>query len=230
MLRKYSVAQTIKVVPVGEELEKQGAEQKFRIHKITKLNPDFTYVRFRAIGNLEVDGPNANFDAFPYGEFEDERPNYGYKSFEGKRAFVEHSSQNIENSIGSLFGSYLNRFNTSKFGGAFWRELNDNQRLEILANRAIDEDGSIEVLMGIDKKLSPSIARMVETDSPTGCSMGTNIDYSECSVCGNRAYFEHQYCFVPGTQILMVDGTTKNIEDIQVDDSVIHILEFLKRF
>lgn len=195
MLKKYSVAQAIKVLPVGDSIEKQGSEiNKFRVHKITKLNPDFTYVRFRAIGNLEVDGPNANFDAFPYGEFEDERPNYGYRSFEGKRAFVEHASSNIENSIGSLFGSYLNRFNTSKYGGARWYELKDDQRSEILASRIPDEDGSIEVLMGIDKKLSPSIARMVETDSPVGCSMGTNIDYSECSVCGNRAYYEHQYC------------------------------------
>lgn len=222
MLRKYSVAQAIKVFPVGDAIEKQGTEvSKFKIHKITKLNPDFTYVRFRAIGNLEIDGPNANFDAFPYGEFEDERPNYGYKSFEGKRAFVEHASSNIENSIGSLYGSYLNRFNTSKFGGARWYELQDDQRKDILTSRAADEDGSIEVLMGIDKKLSPSIARMVETDSPTGCSMGTNIDYSECSVCGNRAYYEHQYCFVPGTQILMDDGTTKNIEDVQINDVVI---------
>ena len=212
MLRKFSTSSTIKVVSVGEELEKQGAEQKFRVHKITKLNPEFTYVRFRAIGNLEIDGPNANFDAFPYGEFEDERPNYGYKSFEGKRAFVEHASSNIENSIGSLYGSYLNRFNTSKFGGARWYELQDDQRKDILTSRATDEDGSIEVLMGIDKKLSPSIARMVETDSPTGCSMGTNIDYSECSVCGNRAYYESGYCnhikyskgsrvFVPASQL-----------------------------
>ncbi len=75
-----------------------------------------------------------------------------------------------------------------------WRELHIDQRPLILASRTPEEDGSIEVLMAIDKSLSPSVARMSESNSPVGCSMGTNIDYSECSVCGNRAHYEHEYC------------------------------------
>ena len=189
------------IAPDEQQMQKLAAESadgntSTKFHKITKLDPAFTYVRFRAIGCIEVDGPNSNFDAFPYMEFEDERPNYGYKSFENKRAFIEHNSSNVENSIGSLYGSYLNRFDFSKVASAAqkWSELDDDQRLLVLSSRNTEDDGSIEVLMGIDKKLSSTVARMIETDAATGCSMGTNIDYSECSVCGNRAYFESQYC------------------------------------
>jgi len=221
MLRKYSFSDTVLNV-CGPQKTASEESSRFNIHKITKFNPDFTYVRFRAIGCFEVDGPNANFDAFPYSEFEDTRPNYGYLSFVNKRAFVEHASDNIANSIGSLHAAYLNRFNTLKFGNVSWKELKDEQRLVILASRALEEDGSIEVLMAIDKGLSSSVARMVDSDSPVGCSMGTNIDYSECSVCGNRAHYEHEYCghikyskgnrvFIPASNLydLMTQGVIR---------------------
>ncbi len=162
--------------------------------KIVLYNPDFVYARFKAIGCLEVDGPNANADAFPYPEFLDTRPGYGYRSFIGKHAYVEHASDNINNAIGDLYGAYLNRFNTTEFDNREWIQLGDNERMIVLASRKPHEDGSIEVLMAVDRKAAPRIARMIDTDSPTGCSMGTNIEHSECTVCGNRAYVEEQYC------------------------------------
>jgi hypothetical protein len=56
-------------------------------------NKEFRYLVFRAIGCMEdpMAGPNGNWDGFPYEHFEDDRPNYGYKSFIGKRAHVEHN-------------------------------------------------------------------------------------------------------------------------------------------
>ena len=216
MLRKYAFIE-IAVVP-ETEFKKFAAQSAVEaptghsLQKVVKYNPDFVYARFRAIGNLEVDGANANHDAFPYPEFLDERPGYGYRSFEGKHAFVEHASDTINNAIGDLHASYLNRFDIAKYHPKDWKQLADNERIEVLGSRGKHEDGSIEVLMAVDKKLAPKIARMLETGSPTGCSMGTNIDYSECSVCGNRAHFEHQYCphikfskgqnvFIPANQI-----------------------------
>ena len=162
--RSFSVIDASLCDEATEQTQKVATVTKADIsslkrHKVTKLDPSFLYVRFRAIGCLEIDGPNANFDAFPYGEFEDNRPNYGYKSFEGKRAFIEHLSDNIENSIGSLYGAYLNRFDTSTFGYALWKELNGDQRKSVLAlcsDTSTDiGDGSIEVLMGIDKEYLP---------------------------------------------------------------------------
>lgn len=229
MLRKFATVKLASVVTTEEdfnqavsELTTTAARPDVQVQKIVRYNPDFVYARFKAIGSLEVDGPNANADGFSYGEFLDNRPNYGYQSFNGKHAYVEHSSDNINNAIGDLYHSYLNRFDTDKFGRREWHELDDDQRAWVLANRNPHEDGSIEVLMAVDRQLAPKIARMLETGSPTGCSMGTNIDYSECTVCGNRAYVEEQYCphikfskgqyvLVPAQQIsdLIKKGTLK---------------------
>jgi len=74
---------------VGQVIPRQLTAQE---RTVIPFNPqDFRYLRFRAIGNLEVDGQNGNGDGFPYQWFEDERPGYGYSSFRGKRAHVEHN-------------------------------------------------------------------------------------------------------------------------------------------
>ena len=228
-LRKYASLKLASVITTEQDFNDAVKRSTListadhSVQKIVKFNPDFVYARFKAIGCLCVDGPNANADAFPYLEFLDSRAGYGYQSFIGKHAFVEHSSDDINNAIGNLHSAYLNRFDISKFGNNVqWPDLNDQDRHHILANRAPHEDGSIEVLMAIDRKLSPKIARMLETDSPVGCSMGTNIDYSECTICGSRAYVEENYCphikfskgqnvLVPASQIsdLVKKGTIK---------------------
>jgi hypothetical protein len=165
------------------------------------------YVRFRAIGCLEVDGDNQNGDGFPFIWFEDERSGFGFTSFRGKRAFVEHQSDDIRNSIGELPDAYLNRF-VLPDGYGKYAEVPREGRHQVFAhpNQA---DGSIEVLMDIDPVLlnnqakvgdslartrSASLLRMLDQDYPVGCSMGVNVSYSTCSVCGNRARTEKDYC------------------------------------
>jgi len=224
MLRKFASGKLASVIQTEDEFNTiinpsygslTTTSSEHRVRKVVKYNPDFVYARFKAIGSVEVDGPNANADAFPYIEFLDNRPNYGYQSFIGKHAFIEHSSDNINNSIGDLHHAYLNRFDTSKFGNTEWQFLKDDDRAFVLANRNPEDDGSIEVLMAVDRKLSPTVARMLETGSPTGCSMGTNIDYSECSVCGNRAYVEENYCphikFSKGQYVLVPAQQISNL-------------------
>ena len=232
MLKKYAAIIKVAAIIDNEvdynrivaEITAQAADDRVEVtaRKVVKYNPEFVYARFKAIGCLEIDGPNANWDAFPYVEFLDSRPGYGYQSFVGKHAFVEHASDNINNSIGDLYGAYLNRFNINKFSNKEWAQLNDDERAKILITRASHEDGSVEVLMAIDRKSAPRIARMIETDSPTGCSMGTNIEYYECTVFCSRAYVEEQYCphikfskgqnlLIPAQQIsnLIAKGTLK---------------------
>ena len=177
----------------------KGIYKKFasRVHKITEYNPEFHYIRFRAIGNLEIDGPNNNWDGFPYEDFEDSRPGMGYQSFIGKKAFIEHGSHSIENAIGELPGAFLNSFHfPNEFRGKRYAELDSfdiPERQQILA---MDDqtDGSVEVLMAIDRQLSPRISRMVDSNQHLSCSMGTNIAYSVCTACGNQAHYEYQYC------------------------------------
>lgn len=198
--------QTVRAVPLNAVF----ANKERRIVPIN--SKEFRYLRFRAIGNMEVSGFNGNIDGFPYEYFEDEEPGYGYKSFIGKRAHHEHNSDlGILGSIGDLPDAYLNKFdypdtvNTKKWAALLGPKL-DKQRSSILSmlNQKL---GDIEVLMRIDTTLSKNssldkktqqalerIVRMIDTGQTLTCSMGTNVQYSVCSACGNTARFSSDYC------------------------------------
>jgi hypothetical protein len=210
MLFKQAVASNVWVVEDGEQLDKIATTSKINVHK---PHPDCIYLRTCAIGNLEVDGPNSNSDAFPYGEFLNDKPGYGFRSFIGKKAFVEHASESVTNAIGDLIDSYLRKFDMGTMSAKTWYDLNNQERMTIIGSFMNDgngselrkafavkdhisnqKDGSIEVLMKIDRKRAPAIARQVDLREKIGVSMGTAIAYSECSVCGNKAYFEKDYC------------------------------------
>lgn len=182
---------------------------------------EFRYLRFKAIGALEWPsaGPNGNWDGFPYGWFEDERPGFGYRSFIGKRAHVEHNSNmGLSGSIGDLPDAYLNRYVYSGVelpkefskGKVTWQDLSGKKYADLrskILSLPNQKDGSIEVLMRIDtnlvkssqvesktKKLLERIVRMIDTGQKLTCSMGANVMYSVCSSCGNLARFSNEYC------------------------------------
>lgn len=186
--------------------------QKFsNLQRLGPIDPESRYVQFIAIGNLEVDGFNMNYDGFPYEHFEDERPGFGWRSFAGKRAHVEHnSSAGIQGSIGELVDSHLNSFIIPpKFGGRKYSELDSfasPERQEVLTSEG-QLDGTIEVLMRIDSGLLKTadlddkqrntiqhVMRMIDSGQRVFCSMGMNLSYSVCSACGNLAYVEPDYC------------------------------------
>lgn len=209
MLQKWSFS-TLQPVPYGAANNLYTTAGTRRIVPIN--NQDFRYLRFRAIGCLEKDGSNGNWDAFPYEHFEDDRPNYGYRSFIGKRAHTEHNSaEGIAGSIGDLPDAFLNRFvipedlHVRKYADLLDPRY-DRQRVALL-DMPNQKDGSIEVLMRIDvnltrnastnekaKRTADRIVRMIDTGQKLACSMGTNIEYSVCSTCGNLAHFASEYC------------------------------------
>lgn len=188
-------------------LQKQAGEKR-----IIPVDNSFKYLRFRAIGNFELDGFNGNHDSFPYEHFEDDRPGFGYKSFINKRAHYEHNSADqLLGSIGDLPDAFLNKFNYPEGQSQKWSSLlgktNDALRSKILTATG-QKDGSIEVLMRIDttllkkqSSLKPQvrqalerIIRAIDTGQKLACSMGTNVAYSNCSACGNMAKFAKDYC------------------------------------
>ena len=124
---------------------------------------------------------------------------------------VHNSNEGIAGSIGDLPDAFLNRFIIPKdYGVKKYADLlgknNDAKRLAVLG-LPNQKDGSIDVLMRIDVKLTQNaslnakarrtaerIIRMIDTGQRLACSMGTNIEYSVCSACGNVAHYAHQYC------------------------------------
>jgi hypothetical protein len=212
--------QIFTAVPLTEN-QKTASMHERRVVPIN--NPDFKYLRFQAIGNMEVDGLNGNHDGFPYEYFEDERAGYGYQSFRNKSAHLEHnSSKGIVGAIGDLPDAYLNRFIypqeivSSLIKSAsvpHWADFLGKDKYSYrdkILNYPKQKDGSIEVLMRIDVgllkesskiKLLPEvkaglerIARAIETGQKIACSMGTNVQYSSCTACGNSARFASDYC------------------------------------
>ena len=196
------------VQPIRDNSRIAGVHERKIVPVDTK---EFRYLRFRAIGNMEVAGPNGNHDGFPYEHFEDERPGYGWRSFIGKRAHTEHNSaEGLAGSIGDLPDAYLNRFIYPDDVPHKWTSLIpktfNEKRLGILGAPG-QKMGDIEVLMRIDTQLVRSaklntktrhilgrIVRMIDTGQKLTCSMGANVAYSDCSTCGNRAKFAHEYC------------------------------------
>jgi hypothetical protein len=205
MLIKQAI-QEVRAIPLNSIYSKQEK-------RVVPINTnEFRYLRFRAIGNMEVSGFNGNLDGFPYEYFEDDEPGYGYKSFRGKRAHHEHNSNlGVVGSIGDLPDAYLNKFNypedvPEKKWASLLNKVSDSKRIAILQMPG-QKLGDIEVLMRIDTTLLKSssldkkvkqalerIVRMIDTGQSLSCSMGTNVQYSVCSACGNEARFASDYC------------------------------------
>lgn len=88
-----------------------------------------------------------------------------YKSFEGVPVFTNHENNKIEKAKGKV----------------------------ILAEWS-DEENAVYCTMFVDRESYPDICRLVEAGIATDVSMGTQVDYSECSVCKQKAKTEAEYC------------------------------------
>jgi hypothetical protein len=88
-----------------------------------------------------------------------------YRSFVGKGNFIDHKSDDITKIRGLVIDAFLNK-----------------------------DDQCVECLIAVDKKSHPQLARDIETGVMHSVSMGTRVGWSECSVCGNNARTERDYC------------------------------------
>lgn len=88
-----------------------------------------------------------------------------YKSFEGCPVFTNHENGKVENAKGKVVK-------------ADWD----------------DRENAVFCTMFIDRTASPSLCRAVEEGYVTDVSMGTQVDYSTCSVCEKKAATANDYC------------------------------------
>ncbi|MHA1677138.1 MAG: hypothetical protein ACTSU6_08220, partial [Candidatus Njordarchaeales archaeon] len=89
----------------------------------------------------------------------------GHKGFIGRGLFVNHESNNAEKMRGLIVDAIYN-----------------------------DKFKRIEGLVALDKKQFPQLAAQVEKGYNTGVSMGTQVQTSICTVCGNSASKEVEFC------------------------------------
>lgn len=107
-----------------------------------------------------------------------------YRTFVGKGNFLDHKSDDLNAIRGLVVDAYLN-----------------------------EEDGCVECLIAVDKKSHPQLARDIETGVINSVSMGTRVGWSECSVCGNIARTDREYCdHIAGYKGMKMSMYTNNAE------------------
>jgi len=136
-------------------------------YEISSNPDDYAYLVLVA---CHADEPNNNGDAFRMNELERFDPKYGckvYQTFILKPHFIEHKQD------GKVYGFILDaHLEQPKEGKPY-----------------------VEVVLAVDTKKDPIYGRLVREGKVQGkFSMGCTVDWTECNVCGNKAYTEKEFC------------------------------------
>ena len=110
---------------------------------------------------------NLNYDGWPAEELEK-----AHKTFIDSPIYVDHNSEDLERTRGRIL---------------------DSQYCE-----AIDDEGEIdqwiELLLEIDAQSFPMLAEEIVNEGIDSVSMGCDVSETECSICGNIALDESEFC------------------------------------
>lgn len=137
-----------------------------------KLEPErYLYMRNLSVTAEDWHGPNENGDGFPYEELE-----HNHMSFIGSRISIDHQDDII---VGMVLDSVLipPQYADGKFKSG----------------------GLVENILAIDRKMVensrfPKLIDWIEEEKITDTSMGAHVGYTICSICGNVATDESEYC------------------------------------
>lgn len=88
-----------------------------------------------------------------------------YRSFEGCPVFTNHENTDVEKAKGKVVMAEYD-----------------------------ESDGSVYCTMYVDRAAHPHLARAIEEGYVTDVSMGTQVEFSNCSICDHRAVTADQYC------------------------------------
>lgn len=136
---------------------------------------------------------NDNFDEFPAEEIKK-----AYKTFIGKPVFVNHHNENHRRARGVIIDAVLHE-DTGPDGRP---------------------DTWSEVLMEVDAIQFPKLADAIQKGHIDRTSMGTDVQYSICSACGNKATSPAEYCaHIPrqkGQRLYKADPKTGSKEGILI--------------
>jgi 8-oxo-dGTP pyrophosphatase MutT (NUDIX family) len=110
---------------------------------------------------------NDNFDEFPAEEIEK-----SYRTFIGKPVFVNHHNEDHRKARGVIIDAALHRDTLPTGAPDVW----------------------CEVLMEVDAQNFPKLAKEIIDGNIDRTSMGCDVEYSICSICGNKATSPAEYC------------------------------------
>lgn len=209
-----NIAPDFDILRNSKSLEINQMVKTAKVVKIAPKEGDFLYVRNRAVsaGNV-IDRGQDDAELIPIEEFYKDFARHSkhmrgandngdffcheelskkYKTFVGKSVFVDHDNENVEKARGIILDAVYN--NRGKY---------------------------VELLKAIDKKAYPELARGVELGYITDTSMGCRCGYSICSVCGNEAATEDDFC----EHVLNYKGSSYNGLPVFEDNREIEFFE-----
>ena len=152
-------------------------------------DPNFLYVEVRAVSAGEYYGNNKNIDYFPEVELNPPKKNAGYgkETFMTAHVFKNHDNKDVANAIG-----------------------------DVLKVKWDDEMKGVNLLLRIDKKTSPSVARGFEAGYITDVSMGCRVHHVVCSICGHNARTKADYCNHLKTEKGKIYPDGKKVQEINI--------------
>lgn len=149
---------------------------KFSDFNEYKTDDGFVYIRVRAISSRV----NKNNDGWPAAELQK-----AYRSFIGKPIFVDHHNTDPSRARGVIVDAALH--------------IEDQKTASLDpyyadAPEAHKPPTWIELLLEVDAKRFPRLAKALIDGDIDSVSMGANVEMSKCSHCGNEAYSPEQFC------------------------------------
>lgn len=181
MIRKFAKADILDVRHSPTKVADFDSFQKLaKPSPIT--NDGFLYVTVRAISSRV----NKNNDGWPSLELATEKPGYGYKTFEGRPIFIDHNNDDPDRTRGVVVASTLH-VEDEKKAASF-------DPYYATAPEEHMPPTWIELMLEVDAKEYPKLAKHIVSEDIDAVSMGANIETSKCSVCGHEAENPTQYC------------------------------------
>lgn len=159
------------------------------IRGINKLD-NHIYLLVHAVSGGEHWGANKKGDYFPENELKVSNPNKGFKSFYNSNVFAHHANKDSNKGFGKVILAH-------------WNDI--MKRVELI----LDIDKGLALKNGQE-----SWIHKLESDDPIAVSMGCNVPYDICSICGNKAKTVREYCeHVSHTNPLPGHGLGKILPD-----------------
>lgn len=195
-------------------LELKGTATQQRTASLDKISDfhdyrtsdGYLYARIRAISSrtnknhdgwpsVELAGSKEIFDKHRKSaatgftvEAADGSKEFGFATFVGKPIFVDHHNSDPKRARGVIVDSKLN-----VLGG------HESSLDSYYSSGDVDPEHmpptEVELLLEVDAKKFPKLAKAVQEGEIDGFSMGCDVESSKCSHCGNIATNPDEYCF-----------------------------------
>lgn len=176
-LTKYAKAEIVGVKSSGARI-KHATLDKFASYDDYRTDDGYLYVRVRAISSRV----NKNHDGWPSTELQK-----SWETFKGKPIFVDHHNTDPSKARGVIVDASVH-------------VADDIAKVAALdpyyasAPEAHLPPTHIELLLEVDAKSFPKLAKAIIDDDIDSVSMGANVERSVCSHCDNEARNPDEFC------------------------------------